>query len=409
VSATADLAHRLRAHPGVARIQGSLHDVPGAFLVGGAVRDLLREAVPRDLDVVVEGDAAAAAGVAAARLGGAAVAHERFNTASVEAGDLCFDIAGARRETYRDPGALPEVEPAPLREDLERRDFTVNAMAAALADADLGTLHAAPRALEDLDAQLLRVLHERSFVDDPTRLLRLVRYAARLGFGLEAQTRSLAEQAARGGALDTVSGARVGAELRLTLAEKAAGEAIGLAAELGVWAGLGPGLDAGSQLTGEALAHLPPGGREHLVRLAVACRQIPRADLRAWLADLEYTAGERDAVLAAALDAPELAGRLRSAGQSSEIAALARGRPPEALAVAAALGAEAAVACWESELRAVRLEITGEDLLAAGVPEGPAIGEGLAAALRARLDGAAAGRESQLAVALRAAGLPPPG
>src|SRR5205823_5917854 len=128
-------------------------------------------------------------------------------------------IAQARRERYSTPGALPDVEPASLDEDLVRRDFTVNAIALALGAPKPGMITAAPRALEDLERELLRVLHERSFLDDPTRLLRLVRYQSRLGFTVEPGTAALAAAAASEGALSTVSGSRVGAELRLLARE----------------------------------------------------------------------------------------------------------------------------------------------------------------------------------------------
>ena len=167
------------------------------YLVGGAVRDLLLGGRPLDLDLVVEGDAAAFA----ASLGGELKVHDRFGTSTVTLDGFSYDIARARRETYAHPGALPDVAPAPLAEDLERRDFTVNTLALALAGDRAGELHSVPPALEDLDARRLRVLHDQSFIDDPTRLFRLVRYATRLGFEIEPHTRALAERAIAGGAL----------------------------------------------------------------------------------------------------------------------------------------------------------------------------------------------------------------
>src|SRR3954470_4663156 len=192
-------------------------DEPGVHAVGGAVRDALLDRVPRELDLVVEGDAEAVARRAAARVGGTVVVHGRFGTATVTSGGYPFDLAGARRERYARPGALPDVTlGATLAEDLERRDFTVNAIAARLGD---GALTALPGARADLEAGLLRVLHERSFVDDPTRLLRLARYAARLGFVAEPRTDGLAAAAVAAGAVATVSGERLGNELRLLARE----------------------------------------------------------------------------------------------------------------------------------------------------------------------------------------------
>ncbi|MFL5819682.1 MAG: hypothetical protein ACJ76S_03250 [Solirubrobacteraceae bacterium] len=400
-----ELAGRLLGHPGIAQIAEALAPVPGCWLVGGAVRDLLLGIRPVDLDVVVEGDAADAAALAAERLRGRVRRHERFGTATVEAGGLSFDLATSRRESYPRPGALPVVEAAPLDEDLARRDFTVNALAAGVSAQRLGELRAAPAALEDLGAGRLRVLHERSFVDDPTRLLRLVRYGARLGFAEEPGTAALARRAIEGGALGVVSGPRVWGELMLLLREPRALEALGRAESLGLDRALHPRLGVRRELAERALASLPAGARAELTLLATCVTGFERAELRGWLEWLGLAAAERDAVLAAALDAPRLARELSAAGRPSEIAALARDHPPEQLALAAALGAAAEVEAWTRDLRPVRLEITGDDLLAAGVPEGPRIGRGLAAALAEKLDGGGGGRDAELDAALRAAGV----
>ena len=120
-----DLRERIRRLPGMERLLPALEGLPPTYLVGGAVRDLLRGADAVDLDVAVEGDARSAARALADRLGGVAREHERFGTATVRADDLVFDLATTRRETYDEPGALPRVEKASLDEDLRRRDFAL--------------------------------------------------------------------------------------------------------------------------------------------------------------------------------------------------------------------------------------------------------------------------------------------
>ncbi len=147
------------------------------------------------------------------------VVHGRFGTASVAWRYGRIDIAERRAESYPSPGALPEVRPGSFEEDLRRRDFTVNAISLPLRGREAQGLIAVDHALADLRAGRLRILHEQSFRDDPTRLLRLARYAARLGFEVEPRTLRLARDAARGGALETVSRDRVAAELALTAAE----------------------------------------------------------------------------------------------------------------------------------------------------------------------------------------------
>ncbi len=370
---------RLRA-PALDALRGT----EGVWVVGGAVRDVLLGREPRELDLVVEGDAVALA----RRLGDPVAVHERFGTAALDG----VDLAAARRETYARPGALPDVElGASIREDLRRRDFSVNAMAVHLAD---GRGAAWPSAQHDLAEGVLRVLHDRSFLDDPTRLLRGVRYAARLGFRYEPETDGLAAQAIAGGALATVSGARLGTELRLLLGEPQPRALVALA----------------DQGLGAAVLHpayAPDGGLiakvgEPLAALGSCLLDAPQAEVRAALDHLAFPAPERDAVAAAA-GGRELARALIDAPSPSALANRARRAAPAALAVAAALGAAEPVRRWLDTYRHVELAITGDDLLAEGLA-GRAVGAALRAAMDAALDGRAPDRESQLRAALGAAG-----
>lgn len=390
----------MRALPAAAALLPRLGDAAGVHLVGGAVRDLLLGGAPPDLDLVVEGDAAALA----ARLGGRLRIHDRFGTSTVTLGDFSYDIARARSERYARPGALPDVSPATLAEDLLRRDFTVNAIAVALGPPQPGQLRAAPDALEDLQLRQLRVLHDRSFIDDPTRLLRLARYAGRLGFEIEPHTRALAADGVRSGALATVSGARIGAELRLLAREPDPTAAFHVLTELGLAGAIDPRLEVPDEaLARQALELLPPDGRADLLLLALAARPIRPGELSALLDSLAFEAPDRDAIVASASRAEDVAAALRQARRPSEIAAVLAGQGPELAALAGALGPQAQALEWLSGLRRVRLEISGDDLLAAGIPQGPAIGRGLKAALAAKLDGRASGREAELEHAVRAA------
>jgi tRNA nucleotidyltransferase (CCA-adding enzyme) len=375
--------------------------VPAVLLVGGAVRDLLMGLRPVDLDLMVEGPV----GALATALGGDQLRlHDRFATATIELEGSRCDIARARREVYPAPGALPEVQPASAAEDLRRRDFTVNAIALALTGPGRGELLAAPDALADLDARRLRVLHRRSFNDDPTRLLRLARYAARLHFEVEPETLALARRAVAEGALLTVSGARIGNELRLLAQEGDPVAALEALAALGIDRAIDPrlGLRDASVLV-RALALLPDGERRDRLALAAALLGASVADSAALLDHLAFTAGDREAIVAAATQAESLSARLEMAGQPSQIGAAVGGAGAELVALAGALGPTSAAREWLMRLRTLVLEISGDDLLAAGVPEGPGIGAALAAARAALLDGEATDRASQLAVALRAA------
>ena len=389
-----ELLERLRALPAVDLLPGGGR----VYVVGGAVRDLLLGGAPVDLDLVVEGDAEALA----RSLGGTLTGHDRFGTATVVLDGHTYDIARSRRETYAHPGALPDVEPAPLADDLERRDFTVNAIALRLADGDL---RAAPGALEDLEARRLRVLHDASFIDDPTRLFRLVRYASRLGFEIEPHTLALAGAAIDGGALATVSGPRVGAELRLLAREEDPIAGFVALRELGLDRAVNPGFGLDDEaLARRALELLPSDARRDRLVLALAGRRVPAAELSRLLDAMAFEAEDRDVIVATAARAEEVARALAAAQAPSEIAAAAADAPAELVAVAGALGPDSRARDWLKTLRHVSLSIDGRDLLAAGVPEGPAIGRGLRAALAAKLDGRALSREDELAEALGAAG-----
>ncbi len=363
---TEDLAEELRKTYPELQAVGEAAGGDAVYLVGGAVRDLLLGRGRSDIDLVVEGDAASLA----ARLGAEVVAHERFATAKVERDGHEVDIAAARSESYPRPGALPEVEPAAAIEaDLARRDFTINAMAVPLqGEARLIDPHGGQA---DLQAGLLRVLHARSFEDDPTRALRAARYAARFGFQPDPETAELLRDAD----LSTVSADRRRSEL-LRLANE-------------------PEAPRGFELLSEwGLVNLRPNGAQLSAQVASLLSTPP------W----RGVAERADAVLAAALGPPggEEGLAAEKPGRPSEAVELAEEHRPVELVLARALGAE-----WLDryllEWRTVGLEIDGEDLIAAGILEGPAVGRGLRAALRQRLDGELSGREAELEAALRAA------
>jgi tRNA nucleotidyltransferase (CCA-adding enzyme) len=359
--------------PAVTALEGE----DAVYVVGGAVRDLLLGREPHELDFVVEGDALEVA----RRIGGRVVAHERFGTATVSVPGATFDLASARRERYPRPGALPEVElGATIHEDLERRDFTVNAIALHLADGELIWL---PGAREDLEARRLRVLHDRSFLDDPTRLLRLARYAARLGFEPETRTDRLAGEAVTSGALDTVTGSRLGAELRLLLQEPQPVTLLELERH-----GLGRALLGDrfepDERTITTADELQPGGLAALAATLTGPVDLDR---------LAFPAYERDTVNRAAAAEP--------LAETDDVALWRRFRrePAEVAAVAGARGDPGAARRWLEDVRYRRLAIDGHDLVAAG-RQGPAVGEALDRAMEAMLEGRADTREDQLAAAL---------
>jgi tRNA nucleotidyltransferase (CCA-adding enzyme) len=407
------LTQRMAALPGAAHALDAIGSgTETVYLVGGAVRDLVRGEAPADLDLVVVGDPSPLA----ERLAADEMpvrAHGRFGTATVGGPQgVRYDLASARTETYRRPGALPDVAPAGIREDLMRRDFTANALALGLSGPEAGQLLAVPGGIEDTEQGLLRVLHEQSFQDDPTRLLRLARYAGRLGFTVEPWTANLAREAAAAGAPTTVSGARLGTELQLLATEAEPVSGFEAMRALGIDAAIAPGfgLDDSSAVR-RALAVLAARDDEagadgaHVV-LAAALLGVPEAQRRPLLDRLGFDRHTRREVLAAAADAPDLARRVPTDGPPSLLVQSLPAHQPVTIALAAGLGSPrvaAALERWFAEYARIRLDVDGSDLLSAGVRRGPAVSAGLRAALGARLDGTAPTREQQLSVALEAA------
>jgi tRNA nucleotidyltransferase (CCA-adding enzyme) len=370
-SPTENLAAALdAAYPELAAVRAAA--VEPVYVVGGAVRDLLLGRGRADLDLVVEGDAAALA----VRLGAEPIEYERFATAKARLDGHEVDIAGARTETYAAPGALPEVAPATLADDLRRRDFTVNAMAIPLQGEPALIDPHGGRA--DLEAGLLRILHPGSFLDDPTRALRAARYASRLGFALEPETEALLRTADLG----TVSDDRRRAELLRLTGE---GEAVCGLAMLVEW---------GLVRLRESEIDLGVDGIDLASAVAALLAAPPWSEV----------ASRAPALFAAALGPAGAESMLAAADpqRPSDAVDLARGHDPVALVLARALGATW-LDRYVGEWHAVSLQIDGGDLIAAGIPQGPALGRGLDAALRRKLDGEVSGREQELAAALEAA------
>ncbi|MDD3296226.1 MAG: hypothetical protein PHU64_02580 [Candidatus Omnitrophica bacterium] len=189
------------------------------FLVGGIVRDLLLGGGVFDLDIAVEGDAIAFASRLAGRLRSSYAKHHAFGTATVYFKNHKIDFATARTEIYSHWGVLPKVRPAELCEDLKRRDFTINAMAIGLNQGDYGKVIDFYAGLSDLNKGLLRVLHQESFLEDPTRILRGVRFKERFSFKFEPCTQELLKQASSKEVLNLVSPHRLRDELICILKE----------------------------------------------------------------------------------------------------------------------------------------------------------------------------------------------
>lgn len=350
-------------------------DGAGAWVVGGAVRDLLRGAeAPTDIDVAVDADLEPVLARLAGR-GGVEVeaSYARFGTATVRAGAINVDLSRTRSEAYAQPGALPSVAPATIEADLARRDFTINSIAVPLSGP--GGLLDPFDGAADLAAGTLRVLHDGSFIDDPTRAIRAARYAARLGLEPDPQTRELLSAAD----LRTVSDDRRDAELARLAAEPAATAGFRLLASWGV---CDPGAAALELIAAiDLLAAEPPWSDD--------------PDARAGAILIVAGGGERlRSALALAATEP---------ARPSQAVRLATGHDPAELLLAAAAGGRW-LADYVERWSRVRLRITGDELIAAGIPEGPAVGAGLRGALERKLDGdLEGGHDAELELAVEIA------
>jgi tRNA nucleotidyltransferase (CCA-adding enzyme) len=401
-------------------IQAVAPPYEGVYLVGGAVRDVLLGEQSLDLDLMVEGDALAFARELAKELKARCHPHEKFQTAVVKGTDpkgneVRVDVAAARTEFYVAPGALPEVERSTLRHDLARRDFTINAMATSLKADDLGSTFDFFGGYRDIQGKTVRVLHNLTFVEDPTRLLRAIRYEARLGFRMDGHTLSLARGSIETRLVGDLSSARLRDELLDILAEEKVTTALERIAELGLDQAMHPRLDAGPEAVAlieraRDLMSAPPfdAASATLIRLACLCRRMPADEVYAWLEKLRMRRSDQDVIAACVAVAPLVAERLASSPSPSQLLEMLGGRTIEVLPMAILVAAEtapveASVRRYLEQVRDVQLEISGDDLRKAGIAESPAIGDALKQTLALKLDGRLEGRDAELEAALRLA------
>ncbi len=357
-----------------------------AYLVGGPVRDRLLGVPTTDLDITVVGDATAVATRLAADVTGHLTLHQRFGTATVTTGSSTIDLVTARRETYPSPGVLPDVQPGDIQDDLARRDFTINAMAMALPA--LGEELVDPHGgRTDLDSGVIRVLHPDSFRDDPTRMLRAMRYAARFGFTVEPDTARMLSEGLNARALATLSADRLRHELERMLQEPNPAASLRLADASGVLPAIHPALTA---------SHLPElvGDRATpLTWLAVLAWPLSADEGAALGARLntpsDWTRVITDTARTRAV-APALGTNGGDALEPSDVCTLLDGLAPDALRGAIMMAGAAAadrISRYLNEWWSVAPRLRGNDLLALGVPAGPVVGEALRELRKARLDG----------------------
>jgi len=375
------------------------------FLVGGAVRDLLLGLPTIDLDVLVEGEGITLAEEVGRQLGGHVVSHPKFHTGKVElSAGLTVDFATARTEFYSYPAALPTAEHSSVREDLYRRDFTMNALAMQLNGDDPGRLLDPFGGSRDLAEGAIRVLHNLSFVEDPTRMLRGVRFEARFGFHLDERTEDLARHAITLEVLDRVSGPRIREELLQLFARPFPEIGLRRLDELGIlpvleptWRLPGPAPEYARLEDALAWAAGEPAVAAHLIdpayqRLLLAFANLSAAGASRLCARLHLPRR----ISEQAVRAPEVAALAPVVAQSAELAysqldALLYPLSIPLTLVVLALSDEERV--WGrvreflAHTRHLPLLITGADLHELNIPRGPVYARIMRALRIARLDG----------------------
>lgn len=388
------------------------------YVVGGFVRDLLLGVENFDIDLVVEGDGIAFGQELARFFCGRVRTHEKFGTAIVILpDDFKIDVATARTEYYEYPAALPRVEKSTLREDLYRRDFTINAMAIDLSRDNFGQLVDYFGGRRDLEEGIIRVLYNLSFVEDPTRILRAIRFEQRFNFQMETTTLRLAQQAIRDQWLTKLSYDRIREELKHIFNEDNPSKAIFRMQELGLWALIIPELNLDQQccLVLEALPReilwfkQQAVGKEAfqpwLAYIMALFYRLPASQQGEVLERLRLAAMERDTIMQALMAWPQVQLLLREWPQLTlgRVASLLDSLSWEAgafyLAATQKPGPHGMLQAYYARRRELKLHVNGNDLIALGLPRGPIFRLILAEIRRAKLDGRAVTREEELELA----------
>jgi tRNA nucleotidyltransferase (CCA-adding enzyme) len=408
----------------ILRSVGAVADEAGfpAYLVGGIVRDLFLRVENYDIDIVVEGDGIVFAGMLVRKLGGRMKTHQKFGTAVVVLPDgRKIDIATARLEYYETPAALPTVELSSIKKDLYRRDFTINTLAVRLNRDRYGELIDFFGGLRDIKERTIRILHNLSFVEDPTRVFRAIRFEQRFGLQIGKHTLNLIRNAVDLKLFHKLSGERIYDELVQMFSELDPLKVVRRMEELHVLQFLHPQLRFGADLErlfvsiGETLTwyrllylEVPverwfvyflglldrlkdEAAQEALERLAVPPRIRKRVmDARQHCRDVlfELARGRR-------VPASRVYGLLHPLDIEQLLLMMAKARNEPA---------KRAISLYLTRLRGMQISLTGNDLKKLGIPPGPRYKKILAGLLDAKLDGKVATEEDEIAYVKRTAG-----
>lgn len=393
------------------KMAGEIADECGfqAYLVGGSVRDLLRGEENLDLDIVIEGDGIQFARILGERLHAKVRTHQKFGTAQIFLRFFKLDVATARTEYYESPAALPKVETSSIKKDLYRRDFTINTLAIKLNPGDFGILIDFFGGQRDLREKTIRVLHNLSFVEDPTRAFRAVRFSERFGFKISKHTENLIKSTIEMNLFDRLSGPRLFEELLLSFQETDPIRTIKRISEFGLLKVICPNLifSEGLELTlrsmHETLAWFnllfleekPDTGIMYLMALLSGLKE---EDLKSTMERLSPSPRVKETIINGITSARDIVKKL-PLYDSVEIYRLLHDRKIEVILFSMALSHDRqkkkTISRYLTELRNIKLILTGEDLKKMGIPPGPVYKRLLRELLEEKVRGRVKSREDE--------------
>ncbi|GAB4483213.1 MAG: CBS domain-containing protein [Thermodesulfovibrionales bacterium] len=402
---------------GVLKLSGEIAERMGvqAYLVGGSVRDLLLGQTNLDIDLVIEGDGIAFAQELGRRLGGRVRPHKRFGTAHVVTDTIHLDVATARTEYYESPAALPKVKTSSIKKDLYRRDFTINALAVRLNAPDFGMLIDFFGGQRDIREKTIRVLHNLSFVEDPTRAFRAVRFSERFGFKLSRHTEALIKSAIQMNLFERLSGSRLYDELHLAFEETSPAKTLKRLADYGLLRVIHQAivfdatLERAFSATAETIAWYSLSfiaepvdtGMLYLMTLLSGLSEEERAEAlrrlnvppRVQTTIQEGIASAADLIKRLPVSDPARLYRLlNGAGMESLLFAMSTTRDTEK---------KKAISLYLSDLRKVKPLLTGADLKALQIPAGPLYATILRSVLDEKLRGSLRTKEDEREFVIR--------
>jgi len=380
-----------------------------AYLVGGSVRDMLRGEENLDLDIVIEGDGINFAKILGKKLNAKVKTHEKFGTAVVITDFLKFDVAGARTEYYEYPAALPMVETSSIKKDLYRRDFTINTLALELNPEHFGKLIDFFGGQRDIKEKTIRILHNLSFIEDPTRAFRAIRFSERFGFKISKHTKKLISTAVRINLFDKLSGTRMYDELNLLFTETKPVEAIKRLDEFGLLKPIHPVLNIS-----ETLEKRFDAIQETIswFKLQFFEENINRSHLFLMALLDELTPKEQNEALLRLQVPPNLAESMINGLENTQMLMKMHSWLPKetyhalhpldiqtilyAMSKCSSEEAQKAISMYLTTLRNTLPEITGTDLIALGLKPGPLFKDILSALTEARIEEKVSSREDEL-------------